>query len=160
MSCYSSSEPVCRVDLPRISTMSEPGEECVIVPGMIGVLQRQTYITPYNTMYEKPGAIIREFNHRGLRLPQKRPFLGPEVFNSGCAPLYSTNQFRPDRPSSVQNMAPATKRMYDTLWNEPFLFHGNDPPLNCACSTCDGPNSTVGWKMDREGELLWRKRME
>lgn len=158
MSCHSS-QPICRVDMPRISTMSDIGEECVQVPGMVGSLQSQVFTTPYNVTYRRPGVVIREFNPRSLRLPQKRPFLGPEIFNSGCATLYSNDHFHPERPLSHRNVSSATQHMYDTLWNDPGLFQGNNPPTNCACSKCDGPTSVLGWRMDSDGELVWKKKM-
>jgi hypothetical protein len=151
MSC-TESHPTCRVNLPRL------GQECVNVPGRIGTLQGHTYVTPNNVIYNEPGTTIREFNPRDLRLPQKRAFLGPEVFNGGCATLYSNSNFNPEDPNSATSLSGPSNHMFNSMWTPMPYGQGNHAPCQCACTKCDGPNSAVGWMKTKNGKLKWEER--
>ena len=149
----------CRVDLPRISTMSSPGGECVIERGKIGDLGSKVFVTPEGVTYYRPGVTIREFNHAGLRLPQKRTFLGPEFFDSGCATLYGSNRFN-DGPSSANSDSAATEAMFNYTFAPRPYYEGNS--FNCvqAGAKCDSPNSALGWMLTPSGEVMWRVNIQ
>ena len=150
--------PLARVDMPRISTMDEIGGECVDLPGRIGSLNSRTFVTPYNVTYYEPGVIVREFNHRALRLPQMREFLGPEFFNPGCATLYGNAKFDPNLPNSATNLAPETQQMYESLWAPQLYFEGNKPPCDCNGIKCDSPNGPNGWRFTSSGDVAWQTK--
>jgi len=150
----------CRVDLPRISTMNSKGDECAIVPGKVGDLGSKVFTTPYNVVYQRPGVTIREFNHEGLRLPQKRSFLGPEFFNSGCATLYGNSRFN-QGPNSA-NESTDTSAMFDYAFATRPYFEssaGGAGPCYCAGAKCSDPvNSFIGWNLDKDGQLGWKSK--
>jgi hypothetical protein len=148
----------CRVDLPRISTMSTPGGECVIERGKIGDLGSKVYVTPDDVTYYRPGVTIREFNHAGLRLPQKRTFLGPEFFDSGCATLYGSNRFN-NGPSST-NESLATESMFNYSFAPRPYYEGNDFSCVSAGSKCASVNSALGWMLNSDGQVLWKVNVQ
>jgi hypothetical protein len=150
----------CRTMAPRISTMSEPGGECVIEKGKIGDLGSEVFVTPDNVVYYHNGVTVREFNHAGLRLPQKRTFLGPEFYDSGCATMYGNSRFNPGEPSSAQSDSAATEAMFNYVFAPQPYFEGNNVDCTTALSKCQGPNSALGWMMDSNGQLLWKKNVQ
>lgn len=148
----------CRVDLPRISTMGTQGGECAIVPGKVGDLGSKVFVTPYNVIYQRPGVTVREFNHEGLRLPQKREFLGPEFFNSGCATLYGNSRFN-QGPNSAQE-SQETENMFNYAFATQPYFQGNDFDCACVLGKCAGDlsNSAMGYMLDDNSQLLWKSK--
>lgn len=145
----------CRVDLPRISTMDTKGGECAIVPGKIGDLGSSKIVTPYGVTYYRPGVTTREFNGPDLRLPQKRDFLGPEFYNSGCATLYGNTRFTQGPNSAVTDSA-ATMAMFDYTFAPRPYFEGNAASCYNAGAKCMGPNSALGWMTDKSGTPMWQ----
>lgn len=150
--------PTCRVDLPRVSTFSDRGGECVDLPGKVGSLQRHTYVTPENVIYYSPGTTLREFNGPSLRLPQKQDFLFPYVFNGGCSTLTTKQPFAPGAPNSATNLSSSSQNFYASQWAPMRLFEGNAASCNCSGIKCDSPNGTVGWMLDKNGNPLWTTR--
>ena len=159
MSFCSDLKSDCRVDLPRISTYDSKGQECSIDPGKIGDLGSKIFVTPSNVTYYRPGVTIREFNHPALRLPQKREFLGPEFYNSGCATLYGNSRFNVG-PNSASLTAEkiATEAMYDYNFETQPYYQGNDFDCYNAGVKCTGPNSALGWMLTKDGGLLWNSK--
>jgi hypothetical protein len=157
MSICSDVKSDCRVDLPRISTYDSKGQECAIVPGKIGDLGSKIYTTPYNVVYYRPGVTVREFNHAGLRLPQKREFLGPEFFNTGCATLFGNNRFNVG-PNSADTDSIGTQAMYDYNFAPQPYFQGNDFDCYNAGVKCVSPNSALGWMLTKDDKLLWKSK--
>lgn len=151
--------PTCRVDMPRISTWSEKGGECADIPGKRGSLNQKTYVTPYGVTYYEPGVTVSEFNHRALRLPQKRDFLGAEFYNAGCATLYGRSNFDPSLPNSARNLNTESEEMYQSLWMPQPYFTTNNPPCECNGIKCDSYNGPKGWVMDKNGVLAWQKQV-
>ena len=149
----------CQVDLGRIGMMGSSGAECAIDAGKIGDLGSSKTITPYGVTYYRPGVTIREFNHGELRLPQKREFLGPEFYNSGCATLYGNSRFNKG-PNSANTDSNATMAMYDYVFSSSPYFEGNSASCYDAGVKCTGPNSALGWMMDPAGNLLWKSTNE
>lgn len=145
----------CRVNLPRISTLDTPGGECAVVPGKIGDLGSSKIVTPYGVTYYRPGVTVREFNHPSLRLPQKREFLGPEFYNSGCATLYGNSRFQ-QGPNSALSDADATQAMFNYNFRAQPFFQGNTASCYNAGAKGPSPNSALGWMTDRNGALLWQ----
>ena len=145
----------CRVNLGRISTPDLAGDECAIVPGKIGDLGSKKYISPYNVTYYRPGVTVREFNGPDLRLPQKREFLGPEFYNSGCATLYGSGRFE-SGPNSATSDPASTENMFNYVFAPQPYFQGNNVPCYSAGVKCDGPNSALGWMLDASGNPLWQ----
>lgn len=158
MSCHDLPSD-CRVDMPRISTMSSKGGECVIDPGKIGDLGSQSFVTPDNVVYYRPGVTVREFNHADLRLPQKRTFLGPEFFNAGCATLYGSTRFNNGQPSANADNA-ATDAMFNYNFAPRPYYEGNNVDCVTAGVKCISPNSALGWMMNKNGEVLWKVNIE
>ena len=148
-------EKDCRVDMKRISTLDSKGGECAIVPGRIGDLGSSKVVTPYGVTYYRPGVAVREFNGPELRLPQKREFLGPEFFNSGCATMYGNNRFQ-SGPNSAATDSAATQAMFNYSFAPRPYFEGNAASCYDAGAKCMGPNSALGWMMDKSGKLLWQ----
>jgi hypothetical protein len=157
MSCSLCSDVTssCRVDLPRISTLDTKGGECAIEPGKIGDLGSKKFVTPYNVTYYQPGVTIREFNHEGLRLPQKREFLGPEFFNSGCTTLYGNNRFTTG-PNTADTDSKDTMAMFDYTFATRPYFEGNNVTCSTVGAKCAGPNSPLGWMMDPQKQLFYK----
>jgi hypothetical protein len=155
MSACSDVTKDCQVDMGRIGMMGFNGAECAIDPGKIGDLGSSKIITPYGVTYYRPGISIREFNHGDLRLPQKREFLGPEFFNSGCATLYGNSRFN-QGPNSATTDSKSTTAMYDFVFSSSPYFEGNHASCYDAGVKCAGPNSALGWMMDPAGTLLWQ----
>ena len=145
----------CRVDLKRISTLDTPGGECAVVPGKIGDLGSSKIVTPYGVTYYRPGVTVREFNHAELRLPQKRAFLGPEFFNSGCATLYGNSRFQ-QGPNSAVTDSLATQAMFDYNFGSQPFSQGNAVACYNAGMKGPSPNSALGWMTDQSGNLLWQ----
>ena len=145
----------CRVDLKRISTLDSKGGECAIEPGKIGDLGSSKLTTPYGVTYYRPGVTVREFNHAELRLPQKREFLGPEFFNTGCATLYGNSRFN-QGPNSATTDSAASLAMYDYVFSPRPYFEGNNASCYNAGVKCMSPNSALGWMQDKNGNLLWQ----
>lgn len=145
----------CRVDAPRISTLESRGGECATDQGVIGDLGSSKTVTSYGVTYYHPGVVVREFNHPPLRLPQKREFLGPEFFNSGCATLYGNTRFD-SGPNSALTDAAATRAMFDYNFASRPYFEGNNASCYNAGVKCTSPNSALGWMMDPSGKLLWQ----
>jgi hypothetical protein len=141
--------------MPRISTLDQQGGECAIVPGKIGELGSQKMVTPYGVTYYRPGVTVREFNGPELRLPQKRAFLGPEFFNSGCATLYGNSRFNSGPNSALTDQA-ATQSMFNYTFSPRPYFEGNNASCYNAGVKCVGPNGALGWMMNKEGNLLWQ----
>jgi hypothetical protein len=146
----------CRTDAPRISTPDQKGGECAIVPGKIGDLGSKVFVTPYNVTYQRPGVTVREFNHAGLRLPQKREFLGPEFFNAGCATLYGNSRFGGGESSAHDSMA--TEAMFDYNFSAQPYYTGNNFPCENAGAKCASANSALGWMLNKNGQLLWQSQ--
>jgi hypothetical protein len=144
----------CRVDLPRIG-----GGECAIDPGKIGDLGSKVYINQNNVIYQRRGVVVREFNHEGLRLPQKREFLGPEFFNSGCATLYGNSRFT-QGPNSATTDPAYTLAMFNHNFAPRPYYEGND--VNCvnAGAKCISPNSALGWMLDQHETPLWMSQIQ
>ena len=157
MSSCSDVKSDCRVDLPRISTYGSKGQECSIVPGKIGDLGSKMYTTPYNVVYYRPGVTVREFNHAGLRLPQKREFLGPEFFNSGCATLYGNNRFN-QGPNTATSDSMGTQAMFDYNFATQPYYQGNNFDCYNAGAKCVSPNSALGWMLGKDNQLLWKSQ--
>jgi hypothetical protein len=153
----------CRVDLPRISTMDTKGGECSIDGSVIGDLGSKTYVSPYNVVYQRPGVTIREFNHAGLRLPQKRTFLGPEFFNSGCATLYGNSRFN-GGPSSAMTDNSSVQAMFDFNFAPRPYFDGDGNNYPCFCAGSKGcgnlSSSFLGWEMDSTGTPIWKSKQQ
>ena len=145
----------CRTNAPRISTMDSQGGECIVEQGRIGDLGSKTFTTPYNVVYQRPGVTVREFNHAGLRLPQKREFLGPEFFNSGCATLYGNSRFGGGPSSATESSQ--TEAMFDYNFAPHSYFEGNDADCSCTLAKCNSlPNTAQGWMLNKNGDLLWQ----
>jgi len=158
MSICADFKPQCRVDLPRISTPGHPGGECALVPGKIGDIGSKKYVTPYNVIYHEPGTIIRNWNHRGLRLPQKQAYLAPEFYNSGCSTLYGSSKFD-NGPNSATSNSASTNAMYDTMFSSMPYNEGNNVSCACgSCGTCKGYNSSAGWMVEKNGKLAWENQ--
>lgn len=155
MSSCSGVQGDCRVDMPRISTLDQQGGECAVVPGKIGDLGSQKMVTPYGVTYYRPGVTVREFNGPELRLPQKRAFLGPEFYNSGCATLYGNSRFNSGPNSAVTDQV-ATQAMFNYSFSPRPYFEGNNASCYNAGVKCTSPNGALGWMMDKEGKLLWQ----
>jgi hypothetical protein len=68
-----------------------------------------TIKTGSGLIYQQNGTTNVNFNG-GLKLPQKRPFLGPFMFNGGCSQMYCNN----DRAIESND----TKIMFDNLFND------------------------------------------
>ncbi len=155
MACtQTSNASVLRGVMPKISTWDNPGNECVIVPGKIGDLGTKRFITPDNVEFVQNGVTVREFNHRALRLPQKRPFLGPEFFNSGCATLYGTVGY----DTNMADVNPAvTANMFNNVFASQGFFEGNNPAPCCTGVKAASSNSALGYARDDKGQLLWTK---
>ena len=149
----------CRVNLPRINTMHTKGGECSIDTDVIGDIGSKTYVTPYNVVYQRPGVTIREFNPQSLRLPQKRTFLGPDFFNSGCVGLYGNSRWE-SGPSSAEEDAAnsATRMMYDYSFQTRPYFEGNNVDCATAGAKCAGPNSALGWMLNPAGMPFWMEQ--
>lgn len=145
----------CRVDMGRIGTMGSKGNECALDAGKIGDLGSSKTITPYGVTYYRPGVVVREFNHNDLRLPQKREFLGPEFYNSGCGTLYGNSRFN-QGPNSATTETSATMSMYNYMFGSEPYFQGNSANCYDAGVKCSGPNSALGWMTDKTGKLLWQ----
>ena len=156
MSCSDVSK-YCRVNLPRISTMDTPGGECIIERGKLGDLGSKKFVTPENVTYYQPGVTIQEFNHQELRLPQKRSFLGPEFFNSGCATLYGDSRFD-NGPNSALSDNQSTTAMFDYNFAPQAYYDTNNINCSTAGVKCAGPNSALGWTLDANGTPYWMSK--
>lgn len=114
----------CKVDIGHVSTPGFPnGSEHVLVPGKIGDFGSQTYIADNNVVYRRNGVTIREFNHKDLRLPQKRTFLGPEIYNQGCMGLYGRSSC--DVVAKPADDGPRAKEMWDYLFSGSGIYVGS-----------------------------------
>lgn len=166
MSLCTDVKPQCRVDLPRISTPGHPGGECALVPGKIGDLQSKKYVTPYNVVYHRPGTTVRNWNHRGLKLPQKQDYLAPIFYDSGCSTFYGNSKLT-QGPNSATSVSPGSQAMYDAMFQPmgdahgPY-FQGNHPYCNCGgCGgQCLSPNTSLGWAINKDGKLNWVAQAE
>lgn len=154
MSLCQNVKPKCRVDLPRISTSDQPGGECAIVPGKIGDMNTKIFTTPHNVIYTRPGVVIRNWNHRGLRLAQKQDYLTPEFFNSGCSTFYGNCHLN-EGPNSSQNLSPMTQSMYDSMFSSYDQSQGNNASSNCGgcCGRSQSYNDQNGWMVNNHGKL-------
>lgn len=104
--------------------------------------------------YNEYGAVLSDFS-AGLRVPQMRPFLGPDVFNGGCAPMYCKDEAQ--CPQSVRNVSsPQTRAMLDAAFASTCPFTGNDAAPACFQGKCSGYNSTIGWEATPQGTLRWQ----
>lgn len=149
----------CRVDLPRISTLDSRGDECATVPGKIGDLGSKVFVTPYNVTYYRPGVTVREFNGPDLRLPQKRTFLGPEFYNSGCATLYGNSRFNIG-PNTADTEAAGSRAMFEYSFAPQPYFQGNRVDCTNAGAKCASPNSALGWMLLPDGNLMWQQQSQ
>lgn len=151
MSCNTNGPVHCRVDVWQTSG-------CNVEAGKVGAVQAKTYVTPYDVIYPFNGTIMREFNHDGLRLPQKREFLGPQYFGGGCSALYGSSEY---------DSVPGVTKSHHDLNNMPYvnafvhekIYEGNNPPPCISnCSKCDtnSPNSVHGWVLSATGKPLWQ----
>ncbi len=112
------------------------------------------YITPPGVRYQTGGMSITNFNV-GLRLPQRRTFLGPEYFNGGCVPenCKDAKQCPAGRRSTSTK---ATNQMFEAAFGSPMEFTGNDAPPQCFGGVCSSYNSTLGWEATPTGQLAWQ----
>lgn len=142
-------------------TLSPP-ETCRATPmnppqkTRVGVMERggDSWVSPGGVAYSMSGMTVRDFN-RGLRLPQKRDFLGPEIYNGGCAPLMCKDTT--NCPNSVRTTtSPQVSAMFDQAFSSMSDFTGNDAPTSCFVGDCASYNSVTGWQYTSEGALLWQ----
>jgi len=86
-----------------------------------------------------------------LRLPQRRSFLSPEYFNSGCLPIYCTSS---DRSCGMKNQTPVQSKetiaMFDQAFASTDPFIGAYSPAACAGGK-GVHNSTYGRQMPNFG---------
>jgi hypothetical protein len=117
-----------------ISTPENPhGGECVIDANKIGDLGSTKQVTSRGVIYYNPGVTVREFNHQELRLPQKRTFLGPEFYHSGCTTRYGSTRVD-NFPNSAENISENTLKMFDQA------FESHDHAITQDfCTSCAGP---------------------
>lgn len=113
-------------------------------------------VNPFGVRYQSCGTISVDFN-AGLRVPQKRPFLGPAYFNGGCLTTWGkdSTQF----PHSVPAVpSERTNRMLTELYDTPFAAHtGNDAPPACAIAKGNTYNSVLGWQTNKN-TLRWESQ--
>lgn len=133
---------VCRTYAPRASTMSEAGHECVYLPNRQGEVGARSILMANNTVQRMSGAIVQNFNHSELRVPQRREFLGPEVFNSGCAALFDYDGRADVGAGESRDMS---RQALDMAFASMDQHVGNSFPHQYAGLKCKTVNSASGW---------------
>lgn len=150
---------IYRVRLPTLNDTKVKGELCTSSPG-IGDLGSKTLVGTNNVVYQRPGLTVRDFNGSNLRLPQKREFLGPEVFNQGCVGLYGSSQFNTNDPATSVLDDKNEAHMFDYYFQSQPYFEGNHFSCSNAGVKEAGTNSALGYMKDKNGNLLWQSQNE
>lgn len=115
-----------------------------------------THTTSAGVQYHYPGMTSVNFNSE-LRLPQRRPFLGPEYYNGGCFQLYSNDASQCPSASRLAQTSPRTNAMFEAAFQRPFEpFTGNDAPPSCQGPKYGTYNSVSGWQTNGSS-LQWQK---
>lgn len=129
-------EKSCRVLTPTISVPGDDpksGNECVIETDRVGDVGSRRQETSAGVIYYRPGMVIREFNHRNLRVPQMRDWLGPQYFYSGCVTRYGNSSVQKGCGQPSEAITEETQNMYD------HLFTSQDYGIATkSCTECAG----------------------
>lgn len=119
----------------------------------------QTFVTPTNVVYHQYG--IRAVDaSANLGVYQQRPYLMPEYYNGGCFGEYCKDATQCPTSKPVQS-SPATKQMFDLLFNNLDPLTGNDAPPACFQGKLnfDGTGCTYdsvkGWELNKQGQLCF-----
>lgn len=136
--CVGLSPPeTCRVEMPLVvppSTCTLPGGIQYNIQGMTVFPQNQT-----------------------LRVAQRRPWLEPEFYNSGCAPMYCKDQVQCPL-GKIATESPKTRALLDAAFSSNCPFTGNDASPACFQGKCGTYNSTSGWEVTQDQKLRWQTR--
>jgi len=115
----------------------------------------QNYTNPGGIVYHQYGATMQDYN-QGLRMPQMRTFLGPEIFNGGCVDLYCKDStVCPHQRIATSSVV--TNTMFDNVFAPQCDFTGNNAPPPCFAGKCSGYDSTVGWQIGANGKVQWQQ---
>jgi len=87
--------------------------------------------------------------------PQRRTFLFPAMYNSGCETLYCNNTAQCPNTSRATT-SPATRQMFDVMFGS-YDPYGQVNGTSTACSgvKCNSPNGTNGWRYGADGRPMW-----
>ena len=106
---------------------------------------------------------IRFYNHGmqiyrpedGLRVPQRRSFLSPEYFDSGCLRPYC--QQKANCPAGTfSGPTQREEKMFDYYFESRDPYEGNNGPMNCVGIKGDSINSFAGWAVPPgENQTVW-----
>lgn len=111
--------------------------------------QYSDYVSVYHGMTDyKPS--------NGLRVSQKRTFLEPEYFNSGCVQPYCLN--KAECPSgNITTTSNTEKALFNKMFQSIDVDTGNNGPGTCVGIKRDTQNSYSGWETTplTNGKPIW-----
>lgn len=112
-------------------------------------------VSPNGVIYHHGGSINVDFNNN-LRLHQRRTFLGPDFFNSGCL-SYNCRDKNKCPGQELAEIAPETQQMFNHAFNSNDPFVRNDVSRECVGVKCNSYNSVSGW-MTTDGKYNWHNQ--
>jgi hypothetical protein len=91
----------------------------------------------------------------GLRTPQRRDFLEPQYYNSGCTSPFCLTGF--DCPSGeTTGISPSEKILFDNMFTSWDLDIGNKGSRSCVGIKRGTANSYEGWQTNSSGVPIWQ----
>lgn len=100
-------------------------------------------------VYTQHGMLTETNPHGPLRVPQRRTFLMPEYFNSGCSTEYCAGDekiYPTGRPAcSGPQTSSWNNRELDPYFASTDPYYGNSVPVSMVCYKGITGNSTAGW---------------